>query len=40
MKKLIIIALAAFALSSCTITSNNCMGNEWSYPLSKQYSCR
>jgi len=38
MKKLVIIALAAFALSSCSIHSN-CMQNEWSNPLSKQYSC-
>ena len=38
MKKLVIIALAVFALSSCG-SNGYCVQNEWANPLSKQYSC-
>jgi len=38
MKKLVIIAIALFALQSCA-GGGYCVQNEWSNPLSKQYSC-
>jgi len=38
MKKIILIAIAAFALSSCA-SGGYCMQNEALNPLSKQYSC-
>ena len=39
MKKIIIIAIAAFALSICA-SGGYCIKNEALNPLSKQYSCK